>query len=143
MTPDKEHNALADFPINDPTNPAHRLADDLRRDRIKDTAVARDIAQVLSALQAAEAELETLLHTPKPVDPDMAAMFVAETERADRAERERDEARAGIEAFCLDFIMAHDGSGEDSDLRSDSFRESVADLARFGARSVLTGEKVK
>ena len=39
---------LSRLPTNDPTNPAHRLADDLQRGRFKDAAVATDLAWTLA-----------------------------------------------------------------------------------------------
>lgn len=58
---------LREFPINDPTNPLHRLGDDLAEGRIKDLAVSSDVAYALKRI----AELENALS--------------AERERGDRA----------------------------------------------------------
>lgn len=47
-----------------------------------------------------------------------------------------------IDAFALRFIMAHDGSSEDSDLRQEAFRDHVSDLCSVGVsirQSLNTG----
>ncbi len=50
----------ATFPTNDPTNPLHRLADDLQRGRLKVEGVKEDVTYALSTLERQADEIERL-----------------------------------------------------------------------------------
>ncbi len=50
----------ATFPTNDPTNPLHRLADDLQRGRLKDEGVKQDVTYALSTIERQAAEIERM-----------------------------------------------------------------------------------
>jgi hypothetical protein len=50
----------ATFPTNDPTNPLHRLADDLQRGRLKVEGVKEDVTYALSTLERQAAENKRL-----------------------------------------------------------------------------------
>lgn len=92
-------------------------------------AALRDLAEMTRRAERAEAEVEALLYTPRPVDPDVAALIEAETARADQAERERDEAR--VVAGDIVFLR-RDHPGQSN--------AWYAEEAVSKARSVLTGE---
>lgn len=62
-----------DLPVNDPTNPAHRLADDLRNGRIPGYA-ADDVRAVLTML-AASPQGEGSSAAPIPTETDDAAVL--------------------------------------------------------------------
>ena len=50
----------ATFPTNDPTNPLHRLADDLQCGRLKVEGVKEDVTYALSTLERQAAEIKRL-----------------------------------------------------------------------------------
>lgn len=110
-------------------------------------AALRDLAEMTRRAQRAEAEAETLLHTPKPVDPDMATLIEAETARADQAERERDAAREKVDGVETDLQCAvqvawRRGAKEWARLNYPGMVEWLESCdAADEARSVLTGEK--
>jgi hypothetical protein len=69
----------ATFPTNDPTNPLHRLADDLQRGRLKVEGVKEDVTYALSTLERQAAEIERLRDALWPfaqVKPTAAKGFV-------------------------------------------------------------------
>lgn len=95
-TPSKLDEArLRELPTNDPTNPLHRLGDDLAEGRIKDMAVSADVAYALrriteleDALSAEREEHEEAEETIEACQRLIAQHWdtiTAERERADRA----------------------------------------------------------
>ncbi len=69
----------ATFPTNDPTNPLHRLADDLQRGRLKVEGVKEDVTYALSTLERQAAEIERLREALQSLIDSLAEGFISET----------------------------------------------------------------
>ena len=92
----------ATFPTNDPTNPLHRLADDLQRGRLKVEGVKEDVTYALSTLERQAAEIKRLRAglTASAVKLQLARGWLVEAgacrERVTATSRACNEARAAL-----------------------------------------------
>ncbi len=79
----------ATFPTNDPTNPLHRLADDLQRGRLKVEGVKEDVTYALSTLERQAAAIERLREALEEIKalPDLSKNPADNFDRGARAAR--------------------------------------------------------